>query len=309
MIYEEFVFKASEEVIETRLDQALLILGLELSRSQIQTLIKDKLVLVNGIEAKASLKLKENDTINIKIPQTKEITIKPTKIDLNIVYEDEELLVVNKEVGMVVHPAFGHYEDTLVNALLYHFKTLSTINGEYRPGIVHRLDKDTSGLLIVAKNDKSHKILAEQFKDNSVYRRYVVLVKGELPHKEGTIKAPIGRSKNDRKKMAVVDEGKMAITHFKVLERFSGYTFLECFLETGRTHQIRVHLKYINFPVVGDQIYGYKTKDIDYQLLHAATLKFKHPMTGEEIMVNVNIPKHFEEVLNNLRLKGTIKGG
>lgn len=298
----------NSEFNNQRLDKVLALLVKELTRTKAQELIDQGKVKVNGEVAKASLKVKENDVVEIEQIEQVDNGLHSENIPLDIVYEDDDVLVINKPIGMVVHPANGHYEGTLVNALLYHFEELSTISGETRPGIVHRLDKETSGLIMVAKNNFAHLDLSKQLKAKTAYRRYLALVHGELPHNEGTIMAPIGRKKDDRKKMAVVADGKDAVTHFKVLERLPGYTFIECILETGRTHQIRVHLQTIKFPIVGDNIYGPKKMAYDYQLLHATTLAFNHPRTGNKVEVNAPLPKHFEEALENLRTTGNIKG-
>lgn len=288
-----------------RLDRALATLGCTFSRTQIQRLIEDGDILVNDKEVKSSFKVKQEDVIVVFPPEEISMHVEPKDIPLDIKYEDDDVLVINKPADMVVHPATGHYDDTLVNALLFHFQTLSTLKGPIRPGIVHRIDKDTSGLLVIAKNDMAHEKLAEQLRDKSAYRRYMALVKGEIPHLEGSIIAPIGRSKSDRKRMAVVAEGKSATTHFKVLERFPGFTLIECILETGRTHQIRVHLQYILYPIVGDQIYGGKqTYGFSGQLLHAATLSFIHPSTGEPLKVEAPLPDYFEKALESLRTTG-----
>lgn len=278
-----------------------------ITRSKVQEMIDNSLVLVNGKNEKASLKVKTNQVIEILGELKLDTDIEPENIPLDIRYEDDDVLVINKPIGMVVHPANGHYEGTLVNALIYHFDKLSTINGSVRPGIVHRIDKETSGLLMVAKNDAAHLQLSKQLKSKTAYRRYLALVHGELPHNEGTINAPIGRNKSDRKKMCITNSGKPSVTHFKVLERFPNYTYIECLLETGRTHQIRAHMKYIHYPIVGDIIYGPKKVAYKYQLLHATTLRFIHPTTGKEVEVNAELPDYFEDALKNLREKGTLE--
>lgn len=288
-----------------RLDK-LLSQILNISRAKIQTMFKDNLIFVDGKIAKASLKLNKGQVISFQDYEVPDLTVEPEAIDLDIIYEDEDVIVVNKPIGMVVHPANGHHQGTLVNALLYHFAKLSSLAGTIRPGIVHRIDKETSGLIMVAKNDAAHLALAKQLKDKSVYRRYLALVQGEVPHNEGSIIAPIGRLKSNRKKMAVVADGKEAVTHFKVLERFNGYTLLECLLESGRTHQIRVHLQYIKFPVVGDALYGSKKAPYKEQLLHAESLAFKHPRSGEMLKVQAPLPAYFEEALKNLREKAQL---
>ncbi len=306
--------KSSDFIIDSslnneRLDKALSTLIEDLTRTKAQELIDGHYVLVNDGPCKASSKVKTGDRIHLKEYQEPDIGLHSENIPLDIRYEDDDLLVINKPAGMVVHPANGHYEGTLVNALLYHFQELSNLSGEMRPGIVHRLDKETSGLIMVAKNNLAHESLSKQLKSKTAYRRYLALVHGELPHNEGTIIAPIGRMKNDRKKMAIVADGKPAITHFKVLERFPGFTYVECLLETGRTHQIRVHFQAAKFPIVGDIIYGPKHPAFDHQLLHAATLAFIHPRKEIRVQVEAPLPNYFEEVLDNLRTYGTLRRG
>ena len=298
----------SEEYVGQRIDKALPVLLPQYTRSKVQSLIENKRILVNDTVVKSSYKLDLEDEVTINVEEV-DLSIKPENIPLDIRYEDDDVVVINKEQGMVVHPANGHYEGTLVNALLYHFDNLSNGSNSARPGIVHRIDKDTSGLLMVAKNDEAHEFLSAQLKDKTAYRRYIALVKGEIPHNEGEIRAPIGRSNANRKEMAVVSEGKSAVTHFKVIERLHGYTLIECILETGRTHQIRVHMKYIKYPIVGDPMYGTKnTHGLNGQLLHAATLSFIHPKTNERVTVEAPLPEYFENVLSNLRKNGEIEG-
>ncbi len=277
----------------------------DLSRSRIQSLIKDKSILVNELPTKSNYKIKENDIIFIPALEVEEAIAKPEEMDLDIVYEDEDVIVVNKPKGMVVHPAPGSLHHTLVNGLLYHCKDLSGINGVLRPGIVHRIDKDTTGLLIVAKNDKAHMSLSEQLQNKTVSRKYYALVHGVIPHEFATIDAPIGRDVNDRQKMAVTSKNaRSAITHFKVMERFEGYTLVECRLETGRTHQIRVHMQYIKHPVVGDEKYSYrKTMPLKGQLLHAHELTFVHPTSKKSITVNAPLPELFKNVLKEIKEK------
>lgn len=289
-----------------RLDKALSSIQEEWSRTQIANWIEEGLVAVNGQQVKAKYKVKEGDIIEIDVLEPEVLDVVPEKMDLDILYEDEDVLVVNKPKGMVVHPSPGHTTGTLVNGLLYHCKDLSGINGVLRPGIVHRIDKDTSGLLMVAKNDQAHQSLAEQLANKTVKRRYTALVHGHIPHNKGTIDAPIGRDPKDRQKMAVVENGKEAITHFRVLERIGKkYTLVECQLETGRTHQIRVHMKYIGYPLVGDPKYGpKKTIDIGGQALHAGVLGFNHPRTGEYMEFEVPLPKDFVDLLAQLRKEG-----
>lgn len=272
------------------------------SRTEIQKLIQEGFILVNDKMVKSSYLLQENDKITIIYKEVEEAKIEKKDIPLDIVYEDSDLLVVNKPSGMVVHPANGHYDDTLVNAVMYHSKDLSSINGEKRPGIVHRIDKDTSGLLVVCKNDYSHNAIAKQLKDKTTYRKYVAIVYGTFDHKYGKINAPIGRDKLNRKKMAVDLEGKEAITHFTVLESFNNYSLLELQLETGRTHQIRVHLAYINHPVYGDPVYGpHKNIDSFGQYLHAKELGFVHPRTNEFMKFDSELPFEFQEKLKELK--------
>lgn len=272
------------------------------SRSQIQQWLKEQYVQVNGAIVKPNYKVVENDVVQINIPDPEVLDLVPEDIPLEIVYEDDDLLVVNKPQGMVVHPSAGHSHGTLVNALLYHADNLSSINDVVRPGIVHRIDKDTSGLLMVAKNDKAHESLAQQLKDKTSLRKYIALVHGEISHEKGEIDAPIGRSKVDRKMQAVIEGGKPAVTHFTVLENFKDFTLVELQLETGRTHQIRVHMKYIGYPVAGDPIYGpRKTLPGNGQFLHAQMLGFKHPTTGEEMIFETPIPEIFEKTLEQLR--------
>lgn len=289
-----------------RIDKALSILSAEWSRSQIATWISEDRITVNGEEIKAKYKVKEGDVIEIDVPEPEPLEVIPENLNLEIVYEDEDVLVVNKPKGMVVHPAPGHTMGTLVNGLMYHCKDLSGINGVLRPGIVHRIDKDTSGLLMVAKNDHAHHSLVEQLVNKTVTRKYTALVHGHIAHDKGTIDAPIARDPKDRQKQAVVDNGKHAVTHFQVLERFGGiYTLVECILETGRTHQIRVHMNYIGYPLVGDPKYGpKKTIDFGGQVLHAGVLGFVHPTSKEYLEFQVPLPDDFVTLLENLRKEG-----
>lgn len=276
----------------------------ELSRSHISKIIDENNCLVNGKIAKASLKLKNGDVIEIDIPEVKELEIEKEDIPLDIIYEDKDILIINKPQGMVVHPANGHYEHTLVNAILHHCHDLSGINGVLRPGIVHRIDKDTSGLICVAKNDKAHLSLAEQLKDHAMARTYIALVKGVIPENSGEINLPIGRDSHNRQKMAVTrSNSKEAVTFFKVLQRFSDHTLVECHLKTGRTHQIRVHLSYIGYPVEGDPLYSGKKYDTLYkngQLLVAVGLKLIHPSTNKEMEFKIDLPDYFKEVISQL---------
>lgn len=272
----------------------------QFSRSQIQKWVTDGNVTVNGQPVKPKYKLAVGDQVVVSPEAPKKIDLEPENIPLDIVYEDDDVLVVNKPQGMVVHPAPGHPNHTLVNALLYH-SPLSTINGEFRPGIVHRIDKDTSGLLMVAKNDMAHRSLAAQLKAKTNQREYVALVHGVIRQEAGTIDAPIGRSRKDRKKQAIVSDGRHAVTHFKVLKRYRHYTLVSCRLETGRTHQIRVHMKSIGHPLAGDPLYGpRKTLPGKGQYLHARELGFKHPRTGKQLLFTAPLPDYFQRMLDHL---------
>ncbi|MEE8823845.1 ribosomal large subunit pseudouridine synthase D [Lentilactobacillus sunkii] len=289
-----------------RLDKIISELDPSISRSRAKNLIDNGHILVNGTVEKPKYKVKQNDRISIEDAKPQPIDLVPENIPLDIVYEDDDVIVVNKPQGMVVHPSPGHPDHTLVNALLYH-SPLSTINGEYRPGIVHRIDKDTSGLLMVAKNDAAHKYLSQQLKEQKSLRKYVALVHGRIGEDSGVVSAPIGRSPKDRKKQAIVSDGRHAVTHFEVLERFSDYTLISCRLETGRTHQIRVHMKYIGHPIVGDPLYGpRKTIKGNGQFLHAQELGFEHPKTHELMIFSAPLPPIFEKTLNNLRLNNAL---
>ena len=272
----------------------------QFSRSHLQKWIEDGNVKVNGQTVKPKYKLAVGDQVVITPEAPQKIDLEPENIPLDIIYEDDDVVVVNKPQGMVVHPAPGHPNHTLVNALLYHCP-LSTINGEFRPGIVHRIDKDTSGLLMVAKNDMAHRSLAAQLKAKTNKREYVALVHGVIKQDTGTIDAPIGRSRKDRKKQAIVADGRHAVTHFKVLKRFRHYTLVSCRLETGRTHQIRVHMKSIGHPLAGDPLYGpRKTLPGNGQYLHARELGFKHPRTGKELLFTAPLPAYFQQMLDKL---------
>ncbi|MCI3029561.1 RluA family pseudouridine synthase [Desemzia sp. C1] len=285
-----------------RIDKVLAEIIPDKTRSAIQLWIKDGYVLVNDEAVKTNYKVQEGDEIKITEPELQELDVVAENIPLEIVYQDSDVVVINKPQGMVVHPSAGHPNGTLVNALLYHIHDLSGINGKIRPGIVHRIDKDTSGLLMVAKNDLAHEKLAAQLKDKTSIREYVALVHGVIPHEKGTIDAPLGRSKLDRKKQDIVDGGRDAVTHFRVLERFKDFTLVSLTLETGRTHQIRVHMKYIGYPVAGDPVYGpRKTLPGNGQFLHAKKLGFKHPKNNEMMVFEKEIPEIFEETLNKLR--------
>ncbi len=289
----QYIVEAQDE--GTRLD-VYLTKALGQSRSYVQSLVKEGHVQVNGKTGKSNLKLSQSSEILVTIPAVQEVEVEPEDIPLEILFEDSHMIVINKARGMVVHPAVGNHSGTLVNALLFHCKDLSGINGEIRPGIVHRLDKDTSGVMMAAKHDESHLGLAEQVKEHSATRTYYALVQGNIAEEKGTIKAPIGRHPKDRMKMAVVFENsKDAVTHFHVLERYGKHTLIECQLETGRTHQIRVHLAYIGHPVVNDPFYGFRKMDFPIvgQALHSKTLSVKHPITGEALHFEAPLPEDF----------------
>ena len=275
-----------------------------MSRSGAQKLLEEGCVLLNGGKAKKNDKLKIGDEISVTIPEPKEVDIAPREMELDIVYEDDDLLVINKPKGLVVHPAAGHQDDTLVNGLMFAFgDDLSGINGELRPGIVHRIDKDTSGLLAVAKNDFAHAFLASQLKDHSMARTYEAIVCGSFREDSGTVDAPIGRHPSDRKKMTVTARNsRSAVTHWEVVKRYRGYTHIRCKLETGRTHQIRVHMAHIGHPILGDTVYGHKKKELgqDSQCLHAGALCFQHPRDGRPVMVFADLPEYFKEVIAKL---------
>lgn len=298
-----FEFKIeTENEIGVRIDKLLPDLNPDWSRNQIQDWIKLGLVEVNGKVIKANYKTKLNDVIVVTEKVIEEVDIVAEDLGIEVYYEDKDVAVVYKPKGMVVHPAPGHYTGTLVNGLMYVIKDLSGINGEIRPGIVHRIDKDTSGLLMIAKNDIAHRGLVEQLVDKTVTREYTALVHGNIPHEFGTIEAPIGRNPKERQEMAIVDDGKEAVTHFNVIEKFEKYTLVKCQLETGRTHQIRVHMKHIGFPLVGDPKYGpKKTLNIGGQALNAGLLGFEHPVTGEYIEKEAPLPEYFETLLEKLR--------
>ncbi|MBQ2014088.1 MAG: RluA family pseudouridine synthase [Peptococcaceae bacterium] len=298
-----FELEITAEENGTRLDSYLAEELEGISRSYLQKLIGEGLILVNQKTVKANYKVKTGDTLLVQIPEAAPVDIQPEPMDLDIVYEDSDLLIVNKPVGLVVHPAHGHYSGTLVNGLLAHCTDLSGINGKMRPGIVHRIDKDTSGLLMIAKNDLAHQHLAEQLKAHSIKRAYYALVQGVISEPAGLVDAPIGRHEIDRKKMAVTfKNSKEARTHYYVKERFAKNTFIECRLETGRTHQIRVHMAYLGHPLVGDPLYGTRKNNLDFpgQALHAYALGFVHPRTGEELYFEAPIPEHFQSVLKTL---------
>ncbi len=298
-------FLVSDEEENDRLDVFLSGQLGDMSRSYIQKIIKEKKVLVNNKNEKASYLVKEDDEVVIEIPKPKLLEITPQNLDIEIVYEDDDLLIINKAKGMVVHPAPGNYENTLVNAILYHCKdNLSSINGIIRPGIVHRIDKDTSGLLMIAKNNNSHNSLASQLKDHSINREYEFICHGVFKEDKVTVNKPIGRSNRDRLKMAVVPDGKDATTHFEVIKRYDDFTHVKATLETGRTHQIRVHAQSINHPLLGDIVYGpeknkFKVKG---QALHAKKLGFIHPTTNEYVEFNSEVPTYFENVIKKLEV-------
>ncbi|RLQ92832.1 RluA family pseudouridine synthase [Planomicrobium sp. Y74] len=301
---EDLTIQVTEEMAGQRIDKAVSAMDEDWSRSQIANWVKDGAVRVNGQIVKPNYKVRLEDVIIATPPVLEELDVVPEDLELEIVYEDADVLVVNKPKGMVVHPAPGHSHGTLVNGLMHHCTDLSGINGIVRPGIVHRIDKDTSGLLMVAKNDAAHTSLVNQLVRKSVTRKYIALVHGHIPHDKGTIEAPIARDPKERQNMSVVDKGKHAVTHFRVLERFGDFTLVECRLETGRTHQIRVHMKYIGYPLVGDPKYGpKKTMDIGGQALHAEVIGFDHPKTGEYMEYSAEMPEEFAELLESLRKK------
>ncbi|SDZ16840.1 ribosomal large subunit pseudouridine synthase D [Proteiniborus ethanoligenes] len=299
-ILEIFVDEEDNERLDVYLSQEIS----DFSRSYIQKLIKDELVKVNNKVVKAKYIVNEGDHIKVHLPKPKKLDIEPENIPVEIIYEDDDIAIVNKPQGMVVHPAPGNYSGTLVNALLYHLNSLSNINGIIRPGIVHRIDKDTSGILMIAKNNLAHEELSKQLKEHTINRIYNAIVDGNIKEENGTINAPIGRHPIDRKKMTVTDSNsKEAVTHFKVLERFGQYTLIQAKLETGRTHQIRVHMNYINHPVTGDPVYGRKNQKFNTngQLLHAKTIGFIHPRTKEYLEFDSVLPKHFMEIIHILK--------
>jgi len=302
-IIDKFEFVIDDENSLKRLDVFLSKSLSDFSRNYVQKLIKDEYVEVNNKVVKVKkTNLNKGDIVIINIPKPVDLDVIKEDIPLDIVYEDDDVIVVNKPQGMVVHPAPGNYTGTLVNALLYRVNSLSNINGVIRPGIVHRIDKDTSGLLMIAKNNNSHNFLAKQLKDHTSTRKYIAIVYGNFKEDEGTVDKPIARNPNNRLKMAVVEGGREAVTHYKVLKRFKDYTLIECVLETGRTHQIRVHMTYIGHPILGDKLYGPKNPKIKYegQLLHAKTLGFIHPTTKEYMEFTSDIPKHFKNILEKI---------
>lgn len=288
-----------------RLDRYLSLQWADFSRSYLQKLLTDGHVLVNGKAVKSSYKVSWGEQITLEVPETTEVEILPEQMDLDILYEDEDLIMINKPKGMVVHPAAGHDSGTLVNGLLAHCKDLSGINGELRPGIVHRIDRDTTGVLVACKNDRTHRDLAEQLKSHSITRIYYAIAHGVIKEEEGTINAPIGRHPTDRKKMSINEKnGKPAITHYHVLQRFENFTYLACQLETGRTHQIRVHMASIHHPLLGDMVYGpgkCPYPGLQGQTLHAGVLGIRHPGTGEYLEVKAPLPAYFQELLEKLK--------
>lgn len=301
---EQFSYRISLEDEETRIDKWISGALQSLSRSYIQKLIKDNLVFVNGRPQKASYRVRVDDEISFQVPDAVSPSISAEDIPISILYEDDDILIVNKPKGMVVHPAPGHYSGTLVNAVMFHCKDrLSGINGVMRPGIVHRIDKDTTGSIIICKNDMSHNSIAAQLKEHSITRKYRAIVYGALPDTEGCIDAPIGRDSKDRKKMAVnVQNGKTAITYYKVLETYKDYTYIECQLKTGRTHQIRVHMASIGHPLLGDSVYSSRKSkfNLEGQTLHAMTIGFIHPSTGEYVEISAPLPEYFGHLLEIL---------
>lgn len=302
---EQFRFQITEELEDERIDKCVSVLIDSLSRSFIQKMIKEEKIFVNGQNVKGSYRVKTDDEIAFYLPESVEPDIEPENIALDVLYEDKDVIVVNKPKGMVVHPAAGHYSGTLVNALMYHCgKDLSGINGVMRPGIVHRIDMNTTGSIIACKNDKAHNSIAEQLKEHSVNRRYHAICFGELKEDTGMIDAPIGRHPQERKKMAVNEKnGKRAVTHYRVLERLRGYTYIECVLETGRTHQIRVHMASIGHPLLGDEVYTNRKMPfkLQGQTLHAKILGFVHPVTKEYVEVDAPLPEYFQHLLEILR--------
>lgn len=303
----EIVMEITPEMEGERIDKCISNYLESLSRSYIQKIIKDGKAYVNDAVVKANYKVKVDDKVQFEIPDCEEPDIPPQDIPLDILYEDKDILIVNKPKDMVVHPAPGHYEGTLVNAIMFHCKDeLSGINGVLRPGIVHRIDKDTTGSIIICKNDEAHRKIAQQLKEHSITRKYRAIVYGRIMEEEGTVNAPIGRHPTDRKKMAINEKnGKPAVTHYKVLERFDKYTYIECQLETGRTHQIRVHMTSIGHPLLGDEVYGNAKCPfkLEGQTLHAMTIGFIHPTMGEYVEYEAPLPEYFEHLLQILRTK------
>ena len=300
----KLIINVSDEETGERID-SFLSGKTEFTRTRIQQLIKEHNITVNGKKTKSSYKIEKDDEIVIEVPEAETTEIKPENIDIDIVYEDPYIAVINKQAGLVVHPAHGHYSGTLVNAILYHIKDLSGINGEIRPGIVHRLDKDTSGLIVIAKNDKVHTALTEMFQEKKIRKTYLAILKGKLNKSEGKVVTQIGRDKNDRKKMTVIDDitkGKTAITNYRVISQNSLFTLVKVNIETGRTHQIRVHMRYLGYPILGDSVYGRKDNE-KRQMLHAYKLEFLHPVTGRQMEFTGEIPEDFQKALKKSDLK------
>ena len=305
MIKEQYIVDLSEletDLTELRADKYLVEVSEDLSRTEIQEYFQLGLVTINGKVVKASFKVQNGDIVDIATKPTEPIKLESENIPLNIVYEDDDVIVVNKPTGMVVHPAPGHYNGTLVNGLMYHCNELSTISGEARAGIVHRIDKDTSGLLVACKNNYAHKVISEQLKEKTTKRKYIAIVVGNISHNLGKINAPIGRDPENRQKMAIVEGGKSAVTHFRVIDRFKDFTLLELELETGRTHQIRDHKAFIGHPVLNDPLYGIKKQTTEFgQYLHAKTLGFVHPRTDEYMEFTSELPEEFHAKINELK--------
>ncbi|MGE5417010.1 MAG: RluA family pseudouridine synthase [Acidobacteriota bacterium] len=299
---QEYQLKVEANDSGTRLDVFVSSKIEEISRVLVTELIRNGQIEVDGAAKKPSYKVVEGEVIGVRVPPPKNIELTPQDIPVTIVYQDNDLAVIDKPQGMVVHPAQGNWDKTLVNALLYQLDDLSGINGELRPGIVHRIDKDTSGLLVVAKNDQAHRCLSEQIKNHDIVREYIALVHGLVPQNMGRIEAPIGRSPKDRKKMAVVGDGRMAITNYQVLKRFKDFSLVKCRLETGRTHQIRVHMAYLGHPIAGDLLYGPRKNvlNLNGQALHATQMEFEHPTTGQHLTFDSPIPTYFSEILEKL---------
>jgi len=300
---EKNVFIVDEKDKGTRIDKYLSEVFVDKSRSFIQGLIEHDSIIVNNKIPKSNYKLKTLDEIQVIFKEPEILKVDAEEITLDILYEDKDLIVVNKVQGMVVHPAPGNYNGTLVNALLFHCTDLSSINGIIRPGIVHRIDKDTSGVLVIAKNDEAHNKLSDQLKDHSMKREYYALIEGRLKNEKGTIDKPLARNKRDRLKIGVVEGGKRAVTHYEVIERYNGYTLIKCILETGRTHQIRVHMASIGFPLVGDPLYGFKKQrfKLKGQMLHAKTLGFVHPTKDKYVEFTTELPEYFTSIIEKLR--------
>ena len=300
----KLIINVSDEETGERID-SFLSGKTEFTRTRIQQLIKEQNIMVNGKATKSSYKIEKDDEIAIEVPEAETTEIKPENIKIDIVYEDSYIVVINKQAGLVVHPAHGHYSGTLVNAILYHIKDLSGINGEIRPGIVHRLDKDTSGLIVIAKNDKVHVTLTEMFQEKKIRKTYLAILKGKLNKSEGKVVTQIGRDKNDRKKMTVIDDitkGKTAITNYRVISQNSLFTLVKVNIETGRTHQIRVHMRHLGYPILGDSVYGRKDNE-KRQMLHAYRLEFLHPVTGNPMEFIGEIPEDFQRALKKSDLK------